>query len=153
MLSARMYPSYQVLMFCLAPLTDVLHKCATNTHVYFNSAMWYFFTKCNCKFCHGHTVAVIKRPAYSFEKSLPKICYKLAGKVWKWLQCIAYYFVTPKLQSISVYLLQHLEGHNAPYVAHSDGFEVGSEIASTVTLSHCQWSSKKRIPSFKCHNI
>ena len=27
--------------------------------------------------------------------------------------------------NISVYLLQHLEG---PYVAHSDSFEVGSEI-------------------------
>ena len=54
------------------------------------------------------------------------------------IACIAYYFVTPKLQSISVYLLQHLEGHNAPYVAHSDSFDVGSEIASTVTLSHCQ---------------
>ena len=30
--------------------------------------------------------------------------------------------------NISVYLLQHLEGHNVPYVAHSDSFEVGSEI-------------------------
>ena len=29
-------------------------------------------------------------------------------------------------------------GHNASYVAYSDSFEVRREIASTVTLSHCQ---------------
>jgi len=36
--------------------------------------------------------------------------------------------VTTKLQPISIYLLGHLEGHNAPYVVHSDSFEVGSDM-------------------------
>ena len=49
------------------------------------------------------------------------------------MQCIAHYFVTTKLQPISIYLLEHLEGHNAPYVAHSDSFEVGSDSNSL----HC----------------
>ena len=46
---------------------------------------------------------------------------------------IAYDFATTKLQPISIYLLGHLEGHNAPYVAHSDSFDVGSDSNSL----HC----------------